>query len=274
MSKYNLRSACAVISGASSGLGLEIAAILCKQYDCKVIGLARGEEKLNAAREAIGERFIPVVCDVTSKADRKRLIEFIKDNGLKPDILINNAGILPKFSHFTPEKTAELEQVMALNFFAHTEMCAAFLPMLLTSERGAIVNVASSAALASLPGTTAYSASKSALLAFTQSLSLEYGKELYVSCVCPGMTATELFSSHEGSDIIDKFASSPVGAAKKIVRRIKRGRKKIVTGFDAHLMSIGNRIFGTSALKFFAFFIKSVKLPIFSETFYKKRDKE
>lgn len=273
MSKYNLRGACAVISGASSGLGFEIARILCKKYDCTVIGLARGEEKLKKTREAIGVKFIPFVCDVTGEDDRARLIEFIKVNGFKPDVLINNAGILPRFSPFTPDKTEELGCVMALNFFAHTEMCAAFLPMLLESERGAIVNVASSAALASLPGTSAYSASKSALLAFTQSLSLEYGKNLYVSCVCPGMTATELFSSHDGSDIIDRFASSPDSAARKIVRRMKRGRKMIVTGFDAHLMSIGNRIFGTSALKFFAFFIKSVKLPIFRETFYKKEDK-
>lgn len=273
MSKYNLRSACAVISGASSGLGFEIAKILCGKYGCKVLGLARGEEKLGKAAETIGENFIPFVCDVTSKDSRERLLEFIKDNGFKPDILINNAGILPKFSHFTPEKTDELERVMELNFFAHTEMCAAFLPLLLESERGAIVNVASSAALASLPGTSSYSASKSALLAFTQSLSLEYGKSLYIACVCPGMTATELFSAHDGSDIIDRFASSPDGAAKKIVRRLKRGRKKIVTGFDAHIMSVGNRLFGTGALKVFAFFIRIVKLPIFSETFYKKEDK-
>lgn len=270
MSKYNLRGACAVISGASSGLGLEIASILCKKYDCKVIGLARGEKKLKEAREAIGDNFIPFVCDVTSVYDRERLLEFINNNGFKPDILINNAGILPKFSHFSPEKTEELERVMSLNFFAHTEMCAAFLPMLLESGRGAIVNVASSAALASLPGTSAYSASKSALLAFTQSLSLEYGKNLYVACVCPGMTATELFSSHEGSDIIDRFASSPEGAARKIVRRLTRRKTKIVTGFDAHIMSVGNRIFGTGALKFFAFFIKTVKLPMFKDTFYKK----
>ena len=269
MSKYNPRGACAVISGASSGLGFEIAKILCRKYNCTVIGLARGEEKLNKARDVIGENFIPFVCDVTSVYDRERLLEFINNNGFKPDILINNAGMLPKFSHFSPEKTEELDRVMALNFFAHTEMCAAFLPMLLESERGAIVNVASSAALASLPGTSAYSASKSALLAFTQSLSLEYGKNLYVACVCPGMTATELFSSHAGSDIIDRFASSPEVAAKKIVRRIARRKTKIVTGFDAHIMSVGNRVFGTGALKLFAFFIKTVKMPIFKNTFYK-----
>ncbi len=273
MSKYDLRSACAVISGASSGLGREIALILCKKYDCTVIGVARSEEKLNRVQAEIGEKFIPFVCDVTNGGDRKKLLSFIKDRGFKPDILINNAGILPPFSHFTSEKTEELDRVMELNFQSHVEMCALFLPLLLGSERGAIVNVASSAALASLPGTAVYSASKSALLAFTQSLSLEYGKNIYIACVCPGMTATSLFSAHEGSNIIGRFASPADRAAKKIVRRIKRGRKKIVTGFDAHLMSVGNRLFGTHALKFFAFFIKSTKLPIFTETFYKKRDK-
>ncbi len=269
MSKYDFRGACAVISGASSGLGREIASILCKKYGCTVIGLARNEERLKKTADAVGEGFVPFVCDVTSDCDRRKLLTFINERGFKPDILINNAGILPPFSHFTPEKTVELEHVMELNFHSHVKMCAALLPLLLKSDRGAIVNVASSAALASLPGTSAYSASKSALLSFTQSLSLEYGKSLFVAAVCPGMTATELFKSHEGSNIVDRFASRADRAAKKIVRRLGRGRRKIVTGADAHLMSLGIRLFGTGALRFFAFFIKKVNLPIFKDTFYK-----
>ena len=272
MSKYRFDGACAVISGASSGLGREIASILCKKYNCTVIGLARNEERLKSAADAIGERFIPFVCDITSECDREKLLGFFRNNGYKPDILINNAGILPPFSHFSSDKTQELERVMEVNFSSHVKMCAAFLPILLESDRGAIVNVASSAALATLPGTSAYSASKSALLAFTESLSLEYGKSLFVSAVCPGMTATELFKSHQGSSLIDKFAPSAEKTAKKIVRRLKRGRKKIVTGIDAHAMSGLHRIFGRGALKLFSGFIKSAKLPIFKDTFYKNRE--
>jgi short-subunit dehydrogenase len=269
MSKYRFDGACAVISGASSGIGRELASILCKSYGCTVIGLARNEERLKAAANEIGGGFVPFVCDVTSDRDRENLLNFISESGYKPDILINNAGILPPFSHFTPESTNELERVMEVNFHAHVKMCAAFFPLLLKSERGAIVNVASSAALATLPGTSAYSASKSALLAFTERLSLEYGRSLFVAAVCPGMTATELFSSHEGASLIDKFAPSAEKAAKKIVRRLRRGRKKIVTGLDAHAMSGLHRLFGRGALKLFAFFIKSTKLPIFKDTFYK-----
>ncbi len=259
----------AVISGASSGLGYEIAKLLCTKYGCRVIGLARRREKLDAVREELGENFIPFVCDVTKAEDRNGLFDFVTENGIKPDILINNAGILPEFACFTPEKTDELDRVMELNFHSHVRMCALFLPLLLESEHGAIVNVASSAALATLPGTAAYSASKSALLAFTESLSLEYGKALFVAAVCPGMTATELFSSHDGASLVDRFAPSAEKTAKKIVRRLKRGRKKIVTGFDAHIMSVGNRLFGRAALKIFAFFIKAVKIPMFKGTFYK-----
>ena len=269
MSKYRFDGALAVISGASSGIGREIASILCKKYGCTVIGLARNEERLKKAADIIGEGFIPFICDVTSDCDREKLLTFITENGYKPDILINNAGILPPFSHFTPDKTEEIERVMEVNFHSHVKMCASFLPLLLESERGAIVNVASSAALATLPGTSAYSASKSALLAFTESLSLEYAKSLFVAAVCPGMTATELFKSHDGSSLIDKFAPSAEKAAKKIVRRLKRGRKKIVTGADAHAMSGLHRIFGRGALKLFSLFIKSTKLPIFKDTFYK-----
>lgn len=260
----------AVISGASSGLGYEIAKLLCTKYGCRVIGLARRKERLDAVRDEIGESFIPFVCDVTSECDRAKLLDFVTENGYSPDILINNAGILPEFACYTPDRADELERVMELNFHSHVRMCTLFLPLLLESEHGAIVNVASSAALATLPGTAAYSASKSALLAFTESLSLEYGKSLFVAAVCPGMTATELFDSHEGADsLIGKFAPSAEKTAKKIVRRLKRGRKKIVTGFDAHIMSVGNRLFGRGALKVFAFFIKIVKMPMFKNTFYK-----
>ena len=65
-----------------------------------------------------------------------------------------------------------------------------------------------------------------------------------------------------------------VKAAKKIVRRLRRGRKKIVTGLDAHAMSGLHRIFGRGALKLFSLFIKSTKLPIFKDTFYKNREVE
>ena len=260
----------AVISGASSGLGYELSKLLCGKYGCRVVGLARRKERLDAVREELGENFTPFVCDVTSEIDRARLFDFVTENGINPDILINNAGILPEFSCFTSEKADELERVMELNFHSHVKMCALFLPLLLKSEHGAIVNVASSAALATLPGTSAYSASKSALLAFTESLSLEYGKSLFVSAVCPGMTATELFDSHEGSSLVDKFAPSAEKTAKKIVRRLRRGRRMIVTGPDAHLMSGLRRILGRGALRIFAFFIKSVKLPMFKDTFYKK----
>ncbi len=274
MSKYDFRGRSAVISGASSGLGLEISKILCKKYGCTVIGLARNAERLKNAAKELGESFIPFKCDITKDTDRESLMRFIKDNGFKPDILVNNAGMLPKFSVFTPESLTELERVMELNFMAHVRMCAEFLPALLESEHGAIINVASSAALAPLPGTAAYSASKSALLSFTQSLSLEYGKHLYIACICPGMTATELFSSHENSDIVARLATPADRAANIIVRRLQCGRRKIVTGADAHLMSIGNRVFGTAALKTFSAFIKSVKLDIFKNSFYKNEEQK
>ncbi len=274
MSKLRPHRACAIVSGASSGLGLEISRILCRKYSCTVIGLARTADKLERAANELGEGFIPFPCDITREESRAALKQFIADNGFKPDILVNNAGILPKFSAFTPESLPELERVMELNFFAHVRMCAEFLPILLESERGAIINVASSAALAALPGTAAYSASKSALLSFTQSLSLEYGKHLYIACICPGMTATELFSNHENSELVARLATPAPRAAKIIVRRLRRGCKKIVTGADAHLMSVGNRVFGTGALDIFAKFIKSVKLDIFKDSFYKGNQDE
>ena len=272
MSKIDLRGACVVLSGASSGIGYELSKLLCLKHQCRVIGLARRREKLDVVKAELGDGFIPFVCDVTKEDDRLALLDFINKNGEKPDILFNNAGTLPPFSCFDADSAEELSHVMELNFHSHVKMCALFLPLLLDSPSGAIVNVASSAALATLPGTSAYCASKSALLAFTEALSLEYGDSLFVAAVCPGMTATELFDSHEGASLIDKFAPSAEKTAKKIIRRLRRGRKMIVTGADAHIMSGLRRILGRGALRLFAAFVRAVRLPIFADKFYKKKE--
>ena len=210
----------AVISGASSGLGYELSKLLITKYGCRVVGLARRAERLDAVRSELGENFLPFVCDVTKDEYRARLLDFINENGIKPDILINNAGILPEFSCFTPERAEELERVMELNFHSHVKMCALFLPLILKSEHGAIVNVASSAALATLPGTAAYSASKSALIGFSKALAKELSpSNVNVNCVCPGVIDTPMndrFSAEEKRELEEKTPLKRMGTASEI----------------------------------------------------------
>lgn len=256
-----------MLTGASSGIGLELARLLVGKYGCTVFGIARRAAVLEKIWEELGERFIPCPFDVTVRGEWEKFFSGLDRDGILPDILINNAGILPRFmSYSAGDGAEELRRVMELNFLAQTVSCELFLSRISDSEGRGIVNVASSAALAFLPGTAAYSASKAASLAFTQCLSVENRKKVYVASVCPGYTRTPLFDAQKGwtsaddgkkRSFIKKMAMAPDKMAKKILRSVERKRRKIVHGIDAHGMSVLYRIFGTPALDLFDTIMRS-----------------
>ncbi|MBQ8981009.1 MAG: SDR family NAD(P)-dependent oxidoreductase, partial [Eubacterium sp.] len=99
-----LQGKTAIVTGASGGMGAGIAATLIKKHGCTVIGIARSEPKMLKFVEELGdeyrEQFSYKLFDVSSRENWENFAEELKENGTKIDILINNAGILPKFKRF------------------------------------------------------------------------------------------------------------------------------------------------------------------------------
>ena len=134
------------------------------------------------------------------------------------------------------------------------------------NENGAIVNVASSSALCPFSLVSGYTASKSASYHFTQSISQEI-KKVSLSCVLCGFVKTDIMKNQDINEkeakLISLVSSDCKKTVKKILRRVKRRKKRIVTGFDGHFMSAVYRLFPNFTPKLISWFLKKSGLDIF-----------
>lgn len=271
-----LQGKTAIVTGASGGMGAGIAATLIKKHGCTVIGVARSESKMLKFVEELGEeyakQFSYKLFDVSVRENWESFAEELKENGVKVDILINNAGILPKFKKFEKYSYEEIEKAMNINFYSCIYSTKTMLPILKESSTPAVINIDSSAALMTLAGTSMYSASKAALKGFTEALRNEY-PEMYVSLVCPGFTKTDIFrgqeqgSSDKGQKVMDMISTDCDIMVKRIMRGIENKYPMQVRGFDAHAMSVANRIAPVYASKLFSAVMRMADLELFREIF-------
>lgn len=179
-----------LITGASAGLGAEFAR-QCADRGDEVVLVARREERLAALAEEIGGKAHVLVADLSSPGAPQDLLQRIGALGLGVDTLINNAGFgqLGKFDHLPLDRQLEM---IDLNIRALTALTHLVLPPMIKRGRGAILNVASTAAFQPGPGFGVYFASKAYVLSFTEALHQELkGEGISVSALCPGPTHTE-----------------------------------------------------------------------------------
>ena len=268
----------AIVTGASGGMGAGIAATLIKKHGCTVIGVARSEPKMLKFIEELGEeyrdKFSYKLFDVSVKENWESFAEELKADGVKPDILINNAGILPKFKRFDRYSYDEINKAMDINFYSCIYSTKTLLPMLLESSSPAIINIDSSAALMTLAGTSMYSASKAALKGFTEALRVEFAGKMYVSLVCPGFTKTDIFRNQgetsgndKGQKVIDMVSTDCDRMVRMIMRGIEFKYPMQVRGFDAHAMSTFNRLMPVYGSALFSAVMKLANVEIFKEVF-------
>lgn len=184
-----------IITGASSGIGKMLAERLMKEHNCKVIGVARSEKKMVAFVEELGDYaklFSYKLFDVSSYDNWQSFHDWLVENNIKPDVLINNAGVLPRFDRLVNYTKEEIDESINIDFYSAAYSSKIMLPLLMQSETPAIVNVASSAALMALGGTSMYSASKAAVKGLTEAMREELRGEAYIGLVCPGFTKTDI----------------------------------------------------------------------------------
>ena len=199
----------AIITGAGSGIGLEVARNLTKQ-GAQVFGF-----DINQGEMADVATWIS--CDVgNSESVKSAFVEFAKKSS-KLDILINNAGI---GAIGTVEQATDEEwlRVLNINVIGMGRMSAAAMPMLRESECAAIVNTCSFAATAGIPNRAVYSASKGAIYALTLAMAADGLKDkVRVNCVNPGTTETPWIKNllSKADDPVKEYAAlkarQPIG---------------------------------------------------------------
>jgi len=183
-----------MVTGASSGLGAHFAQVLAR-HGAQVIAIARRVDRLDAVRatiEATGGSITTIAGDVADRASLRAAFAVALATKGSIDVLVNNAGtgiLKPALEH-TDE---DWDTTFATNVRGAWELSRLFAEHRRGVGGGAIVNVASGAALVAIPNTAAYSASKAALVHLTKQLAREWaGTGLRVNCICPGHFETEL----------------------------------------------------------------------------------
>ncbi|RSM62257.1 short-chain dehydrogenase [Actinoplanes sp. ATCC 53533] len=234
----------AVVTGGARGIGAAVAAALARAGARVVVGdldLALAE----ATARDIGEAATALPVDV---ADRDGLTAFLDaaESRLGPlDVLVNNAGIMP-LSRIEDEPDATTARILAVNLHAVIHGSREAVVRMRPRGRGHIVNMASVAAKAPGPGAATYAASKSGVVAFSGALRAELrGSGVQVSCVLPGLVATELSA---GVAVPGFRPVTPATVADAVVRVVRRPRFEVYVpgsvGVTLRLGSLAGRRFG------------------------------
>ncbi|MFV0315612.1 MAG: SDR family NAD(P)-dependent oxidoreductase, partial [Microthrixaceae bacterium] len=183
----------AIVTGASSGIGAEIARELAKRGHGLIL-VARRVQRLEELKTELADRGVRIEvmpADLSERADRERLVEDIQGGDLEVDILVNNAGLS------TMGRVTEIGAGATLNIIdedvdAVADLCARMVPSMVGRGRGAVLNVASTAAYQPLPGQAGYAACKAFVLSYTQALHAELaGTGVRATALCPGPVRTE-----------------------------------------------------------------------------------
>ncbi len=184
---------CALVTGASSGLGLEYARQLAPRVGTLIL-VARREKLLeeiatNLVEEHPHLKVKIFASDLVNDAGRNHLVNALSEADLYPDCLINNAG-MGDYGQFRTSEWSKTEQMIRLNMEALTHLSHALLPGLI-ARRGAILNVSSLASVLPIPDFAVYAATKAYVTSFSEALRLELRDQgVRVLAVCPGPIKT------------------------------------------------------------------------------------
>ncbi len=244
----NSTRATALVTGASSGIGAELAREAAKDGHDLVLVARRREpmQALAAELHGTGAEITVIPADLGKAGAAASLLADIAARGITLDALINAAGLGDngRFDQADPEKIAAMLQV---NIVALTELTRLILPGMVARRRGRIMLVASTAAFVPGPGMAVYYASKSYVLNFGEAIAFELrGTGVTVTTLCPGATATE-FAATAGADEIPLFNGVlPVMQAADVARMgyqaFKSGRPLIITGLVNKIMAVSGRM--------------------------------
>jgi short-subunit dehydrogenase len=229
----------AVVTGASSGIGREIARQLAQRGHGLTL-VARREDRLRSLAGEVGDahavRVEVVGADLTDPAARERVAEEVADRGLVPHVLVNGAGLSTAGAVHAGDPAAELAMIRTdVEALAH--LCSLVLPGMVERGAGAVLNVASTTAFQPLPGQAGYAACKAFVVSYSQAVRTELdGTGVTLTTLCPGPVHTEFaetagFERAEAEAALPRFMWVPVEkVAEAGLDGLDRGRAIVIPG--------------------------------------------
>lgn len=190
----------ALITGASSGIGSELAKIFAANgFDLVVVARRRAplESLARELETAHGTRVVVLPEDLLDADAPRRIHSTLERRGIAVEVLVNNAGVVV-VDHFVNNSASAQLDLIRLNVLALTALARLFVPDMVARGSGRVLNVASAAAFQPTPSLAVYGASKAFVLSLSESLSVELeGSGVTVTALCPGFTETPLLEKAE-----------------------------------------------------------------------------
>ncbi|HEY5706923.1 MAG TPA: SDR family NAD(P)-dependent oxidoreductase [Terrimicrobiaceae bacterium] len=233
----------ALITGASSGLGVEFAGQLAP-YAHSLVLVARRLERLNALKEELESlhsklRIHVYGADLGTEEQRVALVNWLPSQNVKVDFLINNAGLGDR-GPFESSDWNKVRSIIDVNISALTHLTHLLLPSMTLGGRAAILNVSSVAGFFPLPDTAVYSATKAYVTSLSEALAIELRpRGITVTALCPGPIATEFQAvarrpGHEQRashvESMPAFVVTPQEAVRTALIAVSRGRARVIPG--------------------------------------------
>jgi hypothetical protein len=211
----------AVVTGASSGIGSEIARALARR-GWRCVLLARREDRLRELADELDGEY--ELCDVTDRDAVARVAARVTERHRQIKLLVNNAGI-PGRTSFLDGDPAQIEQVIRTNYLGSIWCLRGFLQALEAAAPADLVNIVSVAGTVALPASGPYAASKHAQLAFSRSVAAELrGRGIRVHTVKPGFVETEGFPQRWLPARAQRFVIHPDQVAAHVLASLEHGR--------------------------------------------------
>jgi short-subunit dehydrogenase len=230
-----------LITGASAGLGAEFAR-QCAARGEELVLVARRRARLDALAGEVGRAHV-FPLDLAAPGAAHSLIDAIAAEGLAIDTLINNAGF-GLAGRFDAQPLERLSEMVELNIRALVELTHLALPGMKERGRGAICNVASTAAFQAGPNMAVYYASKAFVLSFTEALHQELkGTPIRVSALCPGPTDTEfadVADSH--SPTLKRISGTAADVVRAGLKGLDANKAVVIPGLPNKLTAQANRV--------------------------------
>lgn len=235
----------ALVTGASSGIGIELARCLVERGHGVTL-VARREDKLREVAADLATRGVRtevIAADLTEHASRERIATELADRGLSVSVLVNNAG----FSTMGPVAESDAEREVSMvrtDVEAVVHLCSAFVPGMVARGSGGVLNVASTAAFQPLPGQAGYGGSKAFVLSYTRALGAELrGTGVTATTLCPGPVETGFaeaagISDEAAGESLPKimWVSAP-DVAKQAVDGLAKGRPVVIPGIPNRMLA-------------------------------------